>query len=216
MAKSLSSLSKVIGAEEFENIERWQIPAMGAADGHPDETLEQLHAASVMTAKQMEGIQNEAYEEGLQRGRKEGLEQGRVQVNALLTELSKPLEQLDAEVIDQLTVLATTIARQLVRRELHIDPGEVIAVVRETVALLPVSTRKVRVHLHPDDAVRVREIITLSEDEEGWKIIEDPLMTRGGCQVLTEASRIDASIEARLNAIIAQAFGDERKGSNDG
>jgi len=216
VAKSSSSLSKVINAEEIENIERWQIPAMTAGDGEHEESLQQMHAASVMTAKQMEGIQSEAYEEGLQRGRKDGLEQGRAQVNALLAELSKPLEQLEAEVIEQLTGLATTIARKLVRRELHIDPGEVIAVVREAVALLPVSTRKVRVHLHPDDAVRVREIITLSEDEEGWKIIEDPLMTRGGCQVLTEASRIDASVEARLNAIIAQVFGDERKGSNDG
>ena len=53
--------------------------------------------------------------------------------------------------------LAVTIARQLVRRELRIDPAQVIAIIRETVALLPAAARDVRVHLHPEDAAVVRE-----------------------------------------------------------
>jgi flagellar assembly protein FliH len=46
------------------------------------------------------------------------------------------------------------------------------------------------------------------------QIVADPLQTRGGCRVLTDTSQIDASVEARLNAVIAHVLGGER--SSDG
>jgi flagellar assembly protein FliH len=35
-------------------------------------------------------------------------------------------------------------------------------------------------------------------------------MSRGGCVVKTETSRIDARLESRINTIIANVLGDER------
>jgi flagellar assembly protein FliH len=44
-----------------------------------------------------------------------------------------------------------------------------------------------------------------------WRIVEDPLITRGGCKVDTEVSHIDATVENRLAAVIATLFGGERE-----
>jgi flagellar assembly protein FliH len=35
-------------------------------------------------------------------------------------------------------------------------------------------------------------------------------MSRGGCVIRTENSRIDARLESRISAVIANALGDER------
>jgi flagellar assembly protein FliH len=67
------------------------------------------------------------------------------------------------------------------------------------------------VHLHPDDAALIRENLAPTDGEPAWVVVEDPLMTRGGCRVSAENSNIDASAETRLNALIQSIAGDERK-----
>ena len=77
-------------------------------------------------------------------------------LRAILATLAKPLDTLDAEVEEELAILALTVARHLVRRELRTDPGQIIAVLRSALAALPGNERDVRVHLHPEDAALVR------------------------------------------------------------
>jgi flagellar assembly protein FliH len=69
----------------------------------------------------------------------------------------------------------------------------------------------VRLHLHPDDAALVRETLSPAEGEHAWVIVEDPLLTRGGCTVSTDNSKIDATAESRLQALIISVAGDERR-----
>jgi len=162
--------------------------------------------------------QQEGHAEGYQRGYAEGLAAGRDEValrvqklDQLLSYLHRPLENLDATIEEELTWLATEIARQLVRRELRTAPGEIVAVVREAVALLPSGSTSIQVRLHPDDARLIREVLSLGQgDEPIWRIIEDQTLSRGGCVVNTDLSRIDATIEKRLGAVIATVLGDER------
>ena len=56
----------------------------------------------------------------------------------------------------------------------------------------------------------MRERLTAPSNERAWTIVEDPAMSRGGCVVRTETSRIDARLESRINTLIANALGDER------
>ena len=63
----------------------------------------------------------------------------------------------------------------------------------------------------PDDASLVTSALSLGDaDENRWQVVSDPVITRGGCRVVSDASVIDATIENRLAVIIAQALGDER------
>ena len=100
--------------------------------------------------------------------------------------------------------------KQLFRREIRIDPTHVIGVVREAIQLLPIASRNVQVNLHPDDAALVRESLSPAEGEPAWTIVEDPLISHGGCRVTTENSQVDATAEARLQAVINNILGDER------
>lgn len=163
--------------------------------------------------------QQEGQAEGYQRGYAEGLAGGRDEVllrvqklDQILEFVGRPLKQLDATVEEELAWLATEIARRLVRRELRAAPGEIVAVVREAVGLLPVASANVQVRLHPDDARLIREVLSLGRDDEPvWRIVEDQTLSRGGCVVNADLSRIDATVEKRLGAVIATVLGDERE-----
>ncbi len=102
------------------------------------------------------------------------------------------------------------VARQLVRRELHTDPAQVIGVVREALAALPVAARNVRLAVNPEDAAMIRDALSLHDDNQTVRIVEDPVQTRGGCRVLTDNSLIDATVESRLNAVITNVLGGQR------
>jgi flagellar assembly protein FliH len=172
----------------------------------------------------LQGIEREAWDKGFAEGQEAGIAAARKQeqaalqeiqqrvqqVGAILDFMSKPMAALDTEVQQQLVTLAGAIARQIVRRELKTHPDEIVAVIRETVALLPLSARDVHVHLHPEDARLVRSCLAEASSDRAWSIVEDPIVSRGGCRVSSENSTIDAQLEQRLGAAIAAALGDFR------
>jgi flagellar assembly protein FliH len=162
-------------------------------------------------------IEEEARKEGFDQGRKEGLAAGKKMIDTrleildqLIRGMEQPLQQIDDLVEKDLVDLAFTIARQLIRREMNTQPDQIIAVVREALGVLPTGARGIQAFLNPADAKLVRELMVMADHEQSWTLVEDPAMTRGGCRVQTEQSRVDSSVEARLNAVIANVLGDER------
>ena len=158
------------------------------------------------------------YEAGVTEGR-EAAEAERQQyadaaahLEAITAAFARPLEQLDESVEEQLLAVIDAAARQLVRRELHHQPDEVVAVVREALAELPSQAQSYELHLHPEDAGLVREALGVREDdaERQWELVEDPGLTRGGCRVESEFTRVDATLERRLAALSARLLGGER------
>ena len=173
------------------------------------------------TVSGLADLQAEAHAEAFAQGLAEGREAGRGEVRAqverlagMFYDLAKPFEALNAEVERELLTLAMALARQIVRRELKTDPTQIIGIIRDAIAALPVAAREVRVHLHPEDAAVVRQNLAPTESERAWTIIEDPVMARGGCQITTTTSRIDARLETRLAAILSELMGTERQTSH--
>ncbi len=187
---------------------RWIAPDMGAPQP----------AHKMATVGGLVDLQAEAHQEAFAQGLAEGREAGRAEVSAqverlagMFYDLAKPFEALDAEVERELLTLAMALARQIVRRELKTDPTQIIGIIREAIAALPVAAREVRVHLHPEDAAVVREHLAPTESERAWTMVEDPVMARGGCQITTATSRIDARLETRLTALLSELMGTERQ-----
>jgi flagellar assembly protein FliH len=145
-----------------------------------------------------------------QRPQLQALQQQAARLQSILDLLATPLATLDDTVEIELANLACSIARHVVRRELRSDPAQIIGAVREAVGLLPVASRNVRVHLHPDDAAILREKLAEPQAERAWTLVEDPVLERGGCRVVTENSQIDARLESRIGAVIAAVLGDRR------
>ncbi len=226
--------SKLLRAEQLTAYERWELPNHNPppAEPEPSATEEELPLDTVapLTLEQLEQIQKEAYdegfklgkEEGLTAGHKEGMEQalkvGAKQTAAEVQRLQQiieaftaPLAEVDEVVETELVALAVAIARQLIRRELKGDPKQIVGVVREAMSALPAQTRKVRIQLHPEDIAIIREHMLIGErEEEAWRLVEDPVLTRGGCRIVTEHSQVDATVEKRLNAVVSQLLGGER------
>ncbi len=223
MARVEKNSYKVIssGPESAAECRPWVIPEVTApgsrAGGHAD-------AGGIMlTAGRIEEIQCQARQEAFDLGRKEGLEQGKADASAqadrllaIMRLLAAPLEEIDERVVEEVTQLALAIARHVIRREIKMDPRQILGVVQQAAEALPVSARRVRLLLNPEDAHIVREIMNLSSERNGgWELIEDPAISRGGCRVETESSRIDATIEKRLAAIAAELLGGDRERDHD-
>jgi flagellar assembly protein FliH len=198
-----------------DEVARWDLPAV-------EGPLVQRRGAGV-NVMHLEAVERDAWDQGLAAGHAEGVRRGEaelaVRINefnvkvaaleAIIGTLAKPLDQLDNAIEQELTRLALIIAKHLVRRELRLDPAQVIGIIRHTVGLLPVATRDLKVHLHPEDARIVREKLAQPSGESEWVIKEDPLLARGGCRLTTATSNIDARLESRVAEAVNSLLGDE-------
>lgn len=223
------AIEKVIRPEQGEDAagyQRWQLPEVDsnrlerAQRGTTVEALEALQQAAYdeAYAKGLAEGRRQGETEGYRHGVKQGTDEGRAlvqRVESVLRALAEPLEQLDEEVEEQLLELSLALTRQVVRREIQTQPGEIIGIIREAVALLPLGQRRVEIRLHPDDARFVRE--TLGDLEAAsWSLLEDPSLSRGGCRVSTDTSRIDASLEQRLAVLARELLGGDREDDQEG
>ncbi len=161
---------------------------------------------------------DEGYAQGKTEGEKKGYDENlhlvqeqAAEFASLLEALTEPFKMLDETVEKELVDLAIGIAKQVVRREIKTDPGQIIAVVREAVNALPVAAQKLTLQLHPEDAKLVKSSLALDDVSSPWNISEDPLITRGGCIVKTDTSHIDSTVENRLAVIVATILGGERE-----
>jgi len=194
--------------------ERWAAPAVhGPTIG--------VRRESRKEARQ----EREAYEQAYAKGEAEGQAAGQARFDALnaqlaqrlqrldatLSVLAKPLAELDECVERQLVQLALAAGRQLARRELRIDPEQMLAIVRETAALLPAAARDVRIIVGPEDAEILRIGQEQSRIERAWTVVEDASVARGGCRIAAaDGAHIDARWETRMSEMIEQVLGEER------
>lgn len=187
--------------------ERWDVPAIDGSDGK-----------GYLTAGRLQELQKDAYDEAWRKGHADGLASGAAEIakrveryDELMLALARPFDELDETVEKQLVELSIALVKQLFRREIKVNPTHVIGVVREAIQALPIASRNVQVHLHPDDAVLVRETLRPVDGEPAWVIVEDALGSVGGCRVTTDNSQIDASSESRIQSVLSNCFGDERE-----
>lgn len=210
--------------EDLAEIKLWEAPYVGL-EPLPDNTQYQ-EPTPLLTVDEIERMQNQAYEEAYAQGHQEGYTQGYnegheakeqalqqqiTEFQALISTLGEPLKTLDEEVEKELVALAISVATQIIRREIKMDPGQVVGAVRQALKVLPLSSQKISLRLHPEDSEMVRHALSLDEMQIAWNVVEDPLITRGGCQIDTEVSHIDATVENRLASVIATLFGGERE-----
>jgi flagellar assembly protein FliH len=191
------------------DVQRWELPNVGNGElpnRRKDDPLQP-------TVRELEALEQQAREEGYAAGRAEGLAAARQQLqqnmarfDALCEAAARPLQALDDRTEQELARLAIVMARRVVARELQLSPDLIAKAVRQAAAALPAATRDLRVHLHPDDLALLRE---LGAVESHWQLHADASLTRGGCQLESERSRLDATVEARLAAVVDAVLGDD-------
>lgn len=233
-----SSKNSDFSPSELESLSVWRLPDVPAKNQPGGIGVESPKpkppSMPHLTVTEIEDMQKQAFDEAYAQGKSEGFQQGfdqgfeegskkgyeenvgvlnnkAAEFTQLMEALSEPFKTLDEEVEQELVKLAIGIASQIIRREIKLDPGQVIAAVRESVNVLPLSSQKIVLYLHPDDAELVRSTLSLDEMTPAWGVVEDPLITRGGCKVDTDVSHVNATVENRLAAVVATIFGGERE-----
>ena len=209
-------MSKILSCDAKNECKTWQAPQLDLTeDINFDYKLTDPN--NITHREQQKLIRQQAYEKSYAKGYMEGLARGQQEsavqsshLNSIMASLSMPLSDLDGKVAAEMAELCTFIAKQLIRRELKTSPEEVIAVVREALKLMPDSVVQITLVLHPNDAELIRSTLVQPFDDSNWKIVEDPVLTRGGCRVLSQTSSIDATVESRINSVIASVLGCER------
>ncbi len=147
---------------------------------------------------------------GFQAGREEGLAAGKAEaeqiVSSLLSvaqQMAHPYKELDEVVTRELAKMSMLLAEQIVRRELSQDTRIIEGLVEEALSTLYKLEGEIVIFLNPSDAKLVEEFSPESLEGKNWKIVEDPNLHPGGCQVKTPTSFVDASVEKRIESVFA-------------
>lgn len=182
-------------ASEIERI-RLEAHREGYTAGHREGKHEGFHAG---------------YPEGVKAGEEDGRKAGTQLVERLrnlLDTLGRPLEKLDREVEDELSHLVFGVAQRMVLAEMRLQPSHALAAVNRAMRELPANHRWITVHVNPDEIGFIEEQLGDAVPQRGWNIVADQQITPGGCVVQTETSRVDASVERRIEAVAEQLLGD--------
>lgn len=150
------------------------------------------------TAEEIERIHTEAQESGFQAGyqageaagRAEGLAAGKAeglegakaaaaQLQTAVESFTQALGEMEQSVADQLLSMGLEIARQMTRASLDAHPEQLLPIIREALAALPVSHAHPVLHLHPEDSQLLQEQLGDQIAHGGWRLLADPEVERG-------------------------------------
>lgn len=221
--------SDLIRARDLEGIDVWALPSFDPApepepEPEPEiveEEIEEVPLEEVqpLTLEELESIRQEAYNEGFATGEREGFHSTQLKVRQeaetalaaklaslerLMRHLLEPIAEQDTQIEKAMVSLVGHITREVIGRELRIDSSQVTHVLREALKLLPMGAENIRIHMNPQDFALAKAL--RDRHEENWKLLEDEALLPGGCRIETDHSRIDASIETRIEKALAQLF----------
>ncbi|WP_439859056.1 flagellar assembly protein FliH [Pseudomonas sp. MBLB4136] len=212
------------GAETAEQVAEAQAGEEQAAESQADVEDVPLEDVKPLTLDELEAIRQEAYNEGFATGEKDGFHAGQLKakqeadaaladklavLERLMSQLFEPIAEQDQQLEIAMVNLVSHMTRQVIQRELSSDSSQIRQVLREALKLLPMGAGNVRIHLNPQDFEVIKAL--RERHEESWRIVEDDAMLPGGCRVESEHSRIDASMETRLEQALKQLFEQQRE-----
>jgi flagellar assembly protein FliH len=147
----------------------------------------------------------EGQKEGFQRGFVSGEQSGKQTfveaakpVHDIYQTLSRWLEEREQQQRHMICELVQKVAQQVIRAELTLVPQQILSLVDETLEAMPGKSEFVTVHLNPQDLERIKQIN--ADLPQVWKLVANPELPAGGCQLVTEDAEADASCDSRLQA----------------
>lgn len=222
---SLPSFDPEVEAPEGEPAEPAEAQQAEAAEQAQLESQDvALEDVKPLTLDELEAIRQDAYNEGFATGEKDGFHAGQLKakqeadialaaklagLEQLMAQLFEPIAEQDQQLEVAMIELLSHMTRQVIQRELTGDSSQIRQVLREALKLLPMGAANVRIHLNPQDFESIKAL--RERHEESWRILEDDSLLPGGCRVESELSRIDATVETRLNLALKQLYEQQRE-----
>jgi len=156
------------------------------------------------------GPEEAAYAQGFQAGIAEARNEGNRTLKRAASLLVSAAEALDAarlkmvrEIEDSVFLLALSVAKHLVQREVTTDPSVVRDLVQRGLEAFPVGSR-VEIHLNPEDLAALRSqfgLPTADNRAADLQWIADPALERGGCTLETPHRVVDGRIDMAIREL---------------
>lgn len=161
-----------------------------------------------------EAAKKKGFEQGLAEGQAEAkriLAEQSQQLQLAMAALREPQKWVDTELERELLAMTLTLARQLLRHELNVRPELIENLVHQAIEALPLTSGDLNIYLNPADVEVLRELALEHGEpiESSWILLEDPSVSRGGCRISNDCSRIDEELETRLQRITAEMLGEQ-------
>ena len=113
------------------------------------------------------------------------------------------LEQSQQVMAKGVLELACELARQVLRRELSVNPNALQPVVREALAMLTVDSKLAAVRMNPVDLDRFSEDLAREFSNLKLTLVPDASVTVGGCLVEAAGTVVDGTVQRRWNKAVA-------------
>lgn len=214
--KSTSPYTRFIPREEIDAVSAWRFSNVDGTP-HADEikareaalTPEVLQASVKAAAEQ-------AREEGFAAGHQAGCDETRAALeeparlasqhmakeaqeayDSILAQMREQIAQAQDQMAHTVLHMACELARQVVRRELSVDPNALKPALDEALAALINDTLPVTVRLNPSDLERLDAWESTATRTTPPKFVADLKVSPGGCLVEAPGQTVDATLEKR-------------------
>ena len=159
----------------------------------------------------------EGFDSGFEEGKASGLAAGEETINSLANhwqsiseQIHHPLEQVSEQAKQEITKLAVSLAKAVIRTESVLSEKVVLQAISEGLKALPINENRYQIHLNPEDIAMVKAHYGEDvETEKGWQFVETPALERGGCDITTEHNAVDVSVERRSKEILTKFLLDQ-------
>ncbi|MBB3117744.1 flagellar assembly protein FliH [Massilia violacea] len=164
------------------------------------------------TEEELDAIREEARQQGYEAGYAAGHADGQAQaldeareataktlepVAEIAGNFSTALREADQLIANEVLELALHLAKGMLKTALPAKPELILPIVRDAIQYLPVLQPPAILALNPEDAQVVRDGLGEELEKDGWSVIEDPSIGRGGCKIDTASNQIDAQAASR-------------------
>lgn len=206
--------ARFIPKEELGDVSQWRFGAVGSSYS-PDE-LDERREQAEQTRQQLLLAQDDAYARGVAEGRKLAQQEAERLCNAYIEEQGQAaalhtaqrlanvvavvqlgLEHAETQMAQGVLDLACTLARQVLRYELTIDPLAVRHVVTEAMGLLTADGKVTTLRLNPQDLTLLQASLSQQFAGKAMVFVADAAVQSGDCSVECAGAVIDASLERR-------------------
>lgn len=212
----MRNYTRFIPGEEIGAVEQWNF---GAVD-----TAAQLLAAQVKARDEAsdqvtnDALRQEGYAEGFIQGHAQATLDAQRQITDFIANqgqetarnfaqlfVSVQAQQADAEQVVARGVLelACELARQVVRRELSVNPHALQPVIREALGLLMAESKTALIRMNPVDIEVLEDVLRSEFSGLSLTLLADATVARGGCLIESAGTVVDGTLEKRWMRAVA-------------
>ncbi len=208
--------TRFIPGEEIDVVARWDFGAVDTASillaqqaKMREEATENAHS---------DALRQEGFADGFAQGLAQGTLEAQRQINEftanqgyeaargfarLFQSAQSELAQAEQIIARGVLEMACELARQVLRRELSINPNSLQPVVREALSILLADQKSAVVRLNPLDLDVLQDVVRAEFSSMVLTFVSDATVTRGGCLVESAGAVVDGTLEKRWSRAIA-------------